>query len=522
MSAADANNRPNDTADPGTDSQPGDPPSHARTHSFITNLKSFNIDPASKYKHYGHLLLLNARAVESLMAEPQSPSLNQEHPPADPARTVIDEAISAVLGIPPQILAADAVWPYTSDTLNEIVRYKAEQERTRQESLRHDSTVAALELLRTARSMNMSAETLVSLFNDSSIEALTAKRHHLQRSASNSEVVDPCGGDGASCRRRGSDSRILQGGAGNGDPDVPRAKSRSASMLTTRSLSKLPPLVHRRVRSDGSDPADHKDREASTAAHTPKSLPAQHLVFLQHSLPGPLDHPRQRLPNRLPNRSPASASYHGPPHASHNSSPHASSHPHSRTHSHNHSPPNRSPQSAHQTHHTPQTMHRMSPGSGYQVYYDNAGGSAGSAPNGAPTGTPGGVGHVGGSVPVPPRVNGGLGSPYNLKYPTIVYSGPFNSQYLPPQLSYQYYVGPPPGAAVSGPPPGHYLVPSMPGQIVYPPSDEHAKREDEESSPGQATKRHRSNPAKSSSINFMITTPKNPPAKKYNNTKGNS
>lgn len=466
MSAAEANNRSNDAS---INDRAPDSHSHSHSHSFINNLKRFNIDPSSKYKHYGHQSLLNATAVESLMAgEPQSPSPHQEQPPAsDSARIVIDESLSQMLGIPPQIVSADSVWPYTLDTLIEVIRYKTEQERTRQEALKHDYTVAALELLRLARSMNITGEALSGLFGDS-VESLAAKLDKLRRHEMHEMLAEalPSGlGSDNSSKRRSSDPRHhtqLPSFTETTQSIKPHA-SRPSS-IPTRSPSRLPPLVHRRVKSDTSDQAETKDHDLSTLSQTPRSLgPHQNPAYLQQSLPGPVAQtPKQ-------NRSPQTS---------------------------NQQAPHQTPQLG------PIQSHRSSPGSAYPGYYHLE-----TKPNGR---------------------SGTLGSPYNLKYPTIVYSGPFNSQYLPPQQHYQYFVSPPPpppGAPASGPPPpGHYLVPSMPGQIMPPFAPEDHRREDvEDTSPGHGTKRHRSNNSgKTSSINFMITTPKNPPAKKYNNSKGNT
>lgn len=472
MSSAEANKRSNDASinDRAPDSHSH---SHSHSHSFISNLKRFNIDPSSKYKHYGHQSLLNATAVESLMAgEPQSPSPQQEHPPAtDSARLVIDESLSQMLGIPPQILSADSVWPYTLETLTEVIRYKTEQERTRQEAIKHDYTVAALELLRLARSMNYTGEALSSLFGDSAtLETLAAKLDKLRRHEAMHDMLAEALPSGLpsdnSSKRRSSDPRTHHTQLPSFTETTQSIKPQAScpNSITTRSPSRLPPLTHRRVRSDTSDQAESKDHDLSTSSQTPRSVgPHQGPAYLQQSLPGPAEHtPKQ-------NRSPQTSSQQAPLHT---------------------------PQMG------PIQSHRSSPGTAYPGYYH---------PDSKTNGR-----------------SGNLGSPYNLKYPTIVYSGPFNSQYLPPQQHYQYFVSPPPppGAPASGPPPGHYLVPSMPGQIMAPfaqlPED-HRREDVEDNSPGHGTKRHRSNNSgKTSSINFMITTPKNPPAKKYNNSKGNT
>lgn len=463
MSAAEANDRSTNDASINNRLADAQPSSHQHSHSFISNLKRFNIDPSSKYKHYGHQSLLNARAVESIMAgEPPSPSNNHEPTPsADLAKVVIDETLSQILGIPPQILAADSVWPYTSDTLNEVLRYKIEQERTRQETIKHEHAATAIELLKLARSLNMSGEALSYLFTENnSVEALLAKLEKLRRHREAEGLGEPLAE--LPHKRRNSDSRAHHHQLPSFTETTESIKphtSRPGSMLPTRSPSRLPPMNHRRIRSDGSEHAEVKDHELSASSHTPHSIGAhQGANHLHQNLPG--------LVEQTPKHT-------------------------------------RSPQAGQAPHQTPQLApvqpHRSSPPA-YPGYYQ----------------------------PESKGNNRNLGSPYNLKYPAIVYSGPYNSQYLPPQQHYQYYVGPPPpGTTAAGPPPGHYLVPSMPGQVIssYAPlPEEHGRRDDtEDASPLHGTKRHRSNnSAKTSSINFMITTPKNPPAKKYNNSKGNN
>jgi len=72
------------------------------------------------------------------------------------------------------------------------------------------------------------------------------------------------------------------------------------------------------------------------------------------------------------------------------------------------------------------------------------------------------------------------------------------------------------------------MQPIQPSQVAYHSPEIETRRsnsakhlqKDEETAAGHLhNKRHKvSSAAKTSSINFMITTPKNPPAKKYNNT----
>ena len=69
---------------------------------------------------------------------------------------VVDEILGDILSIPKhsQILE-DEIWPYNVDTLNEIIRFKIEQEKTKQELMRHETTQTLLQLLQLAQSLHI-------------------------------------------------------------------------------------------------------------------------------------------------------------------------------------------------------------------------------------------------------------------------------------------------------------------------------------------------------------------------------
>lgn len=71
-------------------------------------------------------------------------------------RYVVDEILGDILSIPKhsQILE-EQIWPYNVDTLNEILRFKIEQEKTKQELMRHETTQTLLQLLQLAQSLNI-------------------------------------------------------------------------------------------------------------------------------------------------------------------------------------------------------------------------------------------------------------------------------------------------------------------------------------------------------------------------------
>lgn len=399
---------------------------------FLTDLKGFSIDK-SKYRHYGHQLLMNAQLLDNIInkdrPEKEHITLPSTLEPLsttglvswDPSnRILIDNRIADILGIAPQTVHLKAIWPYTAETLNEIVRFRTEQERTKQEALKHDVSTAVVELLRLARLMNISLDLIPYLFvdADASPDVLHEKSRRL--TAAPEETVANLQTHQANDKKR----KLLHLALPLFDETAHAIHQPSQAELPIRLPLKLPAPVrataHRRVVSD----------DSSKASSPPLKLLG------------------------LPRYQPAMA------------------------------PVLRQPE--------------------YPVYY-----------------TP---------VEKLEDVKQGLGLPYAQKYQTVVFQTPgqaphhhyhaVSGQYPPP---YPYFVPLPPSNPTRAPP-HQYVMPPVPTYAAPFQLPEHERpagglvvkfgRRDDEAPP----KKQKPAPPKNSSINFMISTPKNPPAKKYNNT----
>lgn len=454
--------------------------------SFLSTLKSFNID-RSKYKHYGHQSLMNSQSLQTMMNEAHKSNIDVDRSAQATAvsnKLVIDEKIAQILDIPPQVICEESVWPYNVDTLNEILRYKVEQEKTRQETIKCDFGSTAVELLKLAKSMGVDSELIPFLFitnlvsldslkiqiqklktdPDEIINALSRKcnKDFIRKGSSSSSSssisdlkVPP------SAKRKHSDTHLP-----SFSETAESIRTQSAIVSPLRSHNILPVTVHRRVVSDSSEVTNRNSNTSSP--------------------------PNPQAPLPLPN----------------------------------YAPQHRLQQ------HLPQVTSQAMAQNVYPVYYPLYGGP--SPPS-----------HY--QIPLPQQPdqpNKTLGSPYPPKYQPINNAPPATGAapipppqgqgYAPQQMQqYQYYGTSPnsmPHYMMQAPPPRMNLpVAHAPAQhpqqvpthqfqklpelgssktTVFKVSDPH-----EDSSPH---KKHKTS-TKSNGINFMITTPKNPPARKYNN-----
>lgn len=457
---------------------------------LLSNLQNFNID-RSAYKHYGHQSLLNAQSLDKIISEAkvstrpgdsgklESPLKDLHEEPKNEKsaewdasnKVVIDKSISQILGIPPQTIDKDSIWPYSAETLNEILRYKTEQEKTRQESIKNDFGVTAIELLKLARSLNISGKLIPFLFvSNTDIGDLKAKMNKLQsdpndiihkitKLANDHDVFDEESRDPYNLKRRYSDSKNLPSFSETTESN----KSRSADVSPVRFPYKLPNLANSKIRGD----YDRRDRVSPSSQTERPRLPSKGTSHLQQHLP--------QQPNQTAPVSGMYPMYYTPRHQE-------AGHLHAQQ------------EHSSETSSTATTL---------------------------------------------------LGSPYSQKYTLVMYQAPQNYQavsgnsYVPQQRPYQYYMATspsnvppqPPHQYVmhpSGAPPAGLMPPMHPAPVQYhSPDVEHKRNHTSKSSLKDDDdlaannhlhyKRHKTS-SKSSSINFMITTPKNPPAKKYNNT----
>ena len=456
---------------------------------ILSNLKGFNID-RSAYKHYGHQSLLHGEALDKIITEAKVSTRRKSMDEASNAsqsnvketkhtnsirwdasnRILIDQKISQILGLPPQAIDEESIWPYTAETLNEILRYKSEQEKTKQETIKNNFGETAIELLRLAKSLNVSGDLIPFLFvSNTTIEELKSNINELKSDPNNfinkiSKLVNtpnhynqdentPSTNNG---KRRYSESRLLPSFSETAE-SIKSANSTDVS--PERSPNKLPSSA----KFSFTEVNEKEKGSPSSQNDKPIMLPVPATSYLPH--------------------------------------------------------------------HQPQHQNGV-----YTMYY-----------------TPG---HQSSSVPPPQQSqneqtqeNGSstattvLGSPYSLKYPPVMYPAHQNYHtvsgpgYVPQQHPYPYYMASSPsnGPAShqyvmhpSGTPPSGLMQPMHPSHVAYRSPDiearrsnsgRHLQKDEEEAAAGNSHKRHKtSSIAKTSSINFMITTPKNPPAKKYNNT----
>ncbi|KAK6205005.1 uncharacterized protein RJT21DRAFT_117481 [Scheffersomyces amazonensis] len=445
---------------------------------------------------------------------------SENNSPISSNRIIIDEKISQILGLPEQIVEEESFWPYNVDTLNEILRFKVEQERTRQESIKNEFGTTAVELLKLAKSMNISGDLIPFLFISSGLTSDSLKVKINKLKSEPQEVINEI--------TQKSSEYI---------PEVSRISSLMSSNAES-SLESAATTMSTYASSVGSK-RKFSDTQLPSFSETAESIKGtSQSNFVSPTI-------------RSPNRSPSSSHKRGD---SDSSDIKLGTGPGTGTGTGTGSaaspvtvplplPPtgyaavnsHQQPQPQSQQHSKPHSPNLQPPlpvqGNVYPVYY----------------------------TPQPTTSTGkGLGSPYSHKYQPVMYPGPpqpppnqFQPNYItqpPPGQPYQYFIPSPPnngqyilqapsmvriptqqtGPNVQPPPPSQQIPPHRQDQQPVPSHQFQSPPESgggrsvpifkpaemfEETSPYKKQK----SAGKSQSINFMITTPKNPPARKYNN-----
>ncbi|CCE86443.1 Piso0_004933 [Millerozyma farinosa CBS 7064] len=374
-------------------------------------------------------------------------------------RSRLDEQIALLLNIPVESMGEDPFWPYSSETLNEVLRLKIEQEKSRQQSNKIEFGLVAIELLKLAESLHVSSELIPHLFiSNTPVGELKHKLNELKHDGKdmtektakfiNSSYSHKTGFSletSRSIRHKSHDEKLLPSFAEKAES----LRNSSEALSPARSPNNRSPIIApTRSSSYGSDTKSKESPNTSHEMTNPKASPGLSSTYSPPPTIVPPMYPLYHTP--------------GPAYTA-------------------------APQTS-----TSRKNQADSPTSGNSL---------------------------------PPS------SPFIQKYPSLMYpayrgyQGPISQQ-----APYSYYQRPPPqsGMYSTGAPgtisPGYYPQ-NVP--MHYPMTEsEGAKshkihyKSDDEASPHPPTKKHKgaSNP-KTHGINFMITTPKNPPAKKYNKEK---
>ncbi|KAG5420705.1 hypothetical protein I9W82_002586 [Candida metapsilosis] len=490
---------------------------------LLSTLKDFTVDKA-KYKHYGHSSSMNAQTLEKIVHMKTPEQEGGATQSADKPK--VEEEMARVLAGLPNTIEQKSSLPHNTDILSELIQLQIEQERTKQSVLKKEIGDTALQLFAIAKELNVNADLIPFLFASDSISAqgLNNQIEKLKQ--------DPKGmiNDLAENSRL-SESELSRFKRKHSDTQLPSFSETAQSIIgsnivsPSRSPNKTPALAHRRVVSDSSD--------STTKGSSPANSGFLPLSFIVNSKESEQPPEQQSAPQ-------------GPQH-SHTSSGATQSSSQQHSPSIQPSPPPTTYPSSHYT--TPQHIPQPPPpAAALQVQ---------NLP------LPPATGQVH-TQPTSSKDMSNSGSPHLPKYPIIhphayPHGGP---NYIPPQ--YPYYVTTSPttynhhaytnASAVGSPPqlqpPPQQLQPSLQDSS---PLHQHHHSPSGRTSPRPIQKPHHHSTAKhpvpthqfestdskkivfksveddapaskrqknskqAGSINFMITTPKNPPARKYNN-----
>lgn len=401
----------------GSNHQSDDQKKELSPASFLPSLKSFDIDPKYKYQapQEEHLKPKAAKLAPHTTAHSRLSLLSLENPLKSPLEPPHGDVLRALL------LPLDKPWPYSEDTLNELIRLRIEQEKTKHTQIKHDLGQVVLELLREAQQHEISSDVIRRLFlNDNPHLYVHYLQTHLQGISQPPAISQPPGLQPPSssqpvalgAKRKNSTDSVHTPGTENESKPASQAQSRALP----KSESKLIPPQPQ-----------------------PTSQLPQVPVVPQHLYPVYYAYPEgQAAPQ-------------------------------------NTSKPAANPPTAQAPHHLKLTSQL--------------------------------------------EESENLGLPYSHKYPVVYQLLPLQYPRTPglgPQRPPPPQTQPPPYYYVNSSPqgvpgplmPSQYFVPPPVG-TVFPWGQAQAPAPEREDRP----KRHK---ASKNGINFMITTPKNPPAKKYN------
>ncbi|KAF3994037.1 hypothetical protein FT663_00057 [Candidozyma haemuli var. vulneris] len=457
--------------------------------SFLPSLKSFDID-TSKYKHYDHSqstgptravsdtspsidrLVLNHKpeknasmrqSAPQTTAHSRSSSLSSapEHPLKSPLEPPHGDVLRALS------LPSDKPWPYSEDTLNELIRLRIEQEKTKHTQVKHELGQVVLELLREAQQHDISSDVIRRIFlNDSPHQYVHYLQSHLPMAGGHLQQphLQPHQHHQPPPQPHHQQQQQQQ-------PGQPQAPSLGAKRKNSTES------VHTPGTENDSKPDSQAQSRASPRSE-PKSATAP-TSGAGTAVSGTSQSPQvpvvpQHLYPVYYTAYPDQSQVQGPqgPQAQPTSNPSNQQGPHNQAQGQSQG------QGQNQPHHSKSTSQSDE--------------------------------------------SENLGSPYSHKYPVVFQSSPL--QYPRTPGSAQQPQRPPPPQ--TQPPQPYYYVnsspqgvpgPLMPSQFLVPPpvgtvfpwGQAQAPAPEREDKP----KRHKSN---KNGINFMITTPKNPPAKKYN------
>lgn len=387
--------------------------------------RSFNIE--TKFKHY----------KDSSSSSSSSPQ----------PKVTIDDQISEVLGFPKDVITGSEFWPYTSETLNELIKFKTQQELTKQEIARQQQCFAAVEMMKLAREMNITDLPFATLQN---MPALTGVDTSVNTTPTNPNT---------------NTNTMLIAMANPTPTSLPNPSPISLpNSIPNPSPNSLPNSLPNQPNTNSNPLPTNADKRKYSDIHLPSFLEtAESIKTFSSTIVSPL---------RSPNKSPTG---------------HRRIISDSSEATVNTSPPlvKKAGES---------TLPSATPV--YPVYYTGYPVLPQQLSQKLSQHLPQQQQQIPQQLPPPQLPTDKLGSPYSQKYPYPNY--------------YQYYS--------TSPSSGYVLPPKQQDQVVkkqavpshqFETSDRFTVTEDVPSK-----KRSKSN-----SINFMITTPKNPPARKYNNPK---
>lgn len=484
---------------------------------LISTLKDFTVDK-TKYKHYGHLSLMNSLFLEKVVHMKTPEQEGRSLPGSDKPK--VEEEMAQVLAGLPNTIEQKLSLPHNTDILSELIQLQIEQERTKQSAFKKEIGDTALQLFTIAKELNVNADLIPFLFASESItpSGLSNQIDKLKQDPKGTinDLVE---------NSRQAESDLARFKRKHSDTQLPSFSETAQSIIGSnivsplRSPNKTPALVHRRVVSDSSDsttkgssPANsgflpllsivnskepEQNAEQQQQQHAPSRITQsqlqQHLptIHPQPSPPPTIYQGHYTTPQYIPQPPPASQAQHLPlpPASGHGGNPQSTSYKDASNLGSPHLPkypimhPHAYPQGG--PTYIPQQypFYVSASPSNYNQHHAYANTS------------------VVGSPPPQQQLQPSLQiSPHHHTRQHSSSSSQTSPRPLSQHKSQQLH------SATRHPVPTHQFESNDSKKIVFKSVDDEAP----------ASKRQK-NSKQTGSINFMITTPKNPPARKYNN-----
>ncbi|CAK9437189.1 uncharacterized protein LODBEIA_P15740 [Lodderomyces beijingensis] len=234
------------------------PPRSASDREILNSLKhSFKVD-SGQYKHYEHQASMSSHSIQDLIDNSDNETNGAAM--AGSARGLINQKLSELLDVPLQE-TKELPWPYNTENLGDLIKLQTEKEKTRQWEMKMDLGAKTTELLQLAKELGVDPDLIPLIFLSESVSSEHVSGQIIKLKAKPEEFVAQLSershkfhhqhhhtSDSHNIKRKHADTLLPS------FSETTQSIQANGSLVSPlRSPDKSPVLAHRRIVSDGSD-----------------------------------------------------------------------------------------------------------------------------------------------------------------------------------------------------------------------------------------------------------------------------